>query len=209
MKRKLSKPSNKPVKGSVKKRRTAPLKHSTNPKKNKLDIRQKRFCDEIVLGKSITSAAISAGYSPLTANKKAYRWVGDSREESFYPQMWDYVEAKRKKIAEKYELTQEKLALELGKIIFSTPKDLFKENGQLKSIHEMDSAAVNMIAGFELDEVAISEKITTVTKKVKLLKKTEAISIAARMMGFNAPDKHEHEAGNSFLEFLKASSGQK
>ena len=181
----------------------------SKPREKKLDQRQKKFCDELLLGKTITSAAVSAGYSPLTADKKAYRWVGQSREESYYPQMFDYLEAKRKKLAEKYELTQDKLALELGKIIFSSPKDLFNPSGQLKSIHEMDDAAVNMIAAFEMDEVAISSKVTTVTKKVKLLKKTEAISIASRMMGFNSPDKHVHEAGESFLEFLKATSGQK
>lgn len=196
-------------------KKKAPIRRKPKPKnrppgkKTVMDARQKKFCDELILGKTITSAAISAGYTPATADKKAYRWVGDSREESYYPHMYDYVAAKRKKISEKYELTQEKLALELGKIIFSSPKDLFKENGQLKSIHEMDDAVVNMIAGFDLDEVAISDKITTITKKVKLLKKTEAISIANKMMGFNAPEKHEHEAGKSFLEFLKASSGQK
>ncbi len=219
MQKKKVNPKKKKVEGTkfAKKREgTKVAKKDSRPKakkvyglKKSLDDRERRFADELVSGKSIIQAALSAGYKLSTADKVAYKWIGETREDSTKPELFDYVEAKRKKLAAKYEITQEKVMAELGKLLFTSPKDLYNENGQLKAIHEMSDAEANLIAGFEMEEVSISKNVTSITKKVKIIKKTEAISIANRMMGYNSPDKMQHDLGPSFLEVLMKASAKK
>lgn len=54
------------------------------------------FAREIAKGSTITDAAIKAGFTEQTANKHAYKWLGKTREESMYPELWDLVQELKK-----------------------------------------------------------------------------------------------------------------
>lgn len=54
--------------------------------------RHYEFAREYAKGSTIYDAAVKAGFSPTTANDKAYKWVGKSREDSMYPTLWDLVQ---------------------------------------------------------------------------------------------------------------------
>lgn len=54
--------------------------------------RHYEFAREYAKGSTIYDAAVKAGFSPTTANDKAYKWVGKSREDSMYPELWDLVQ---------------------------------------------------------------------------------------------------------------------
>lgn len=79
-------------------------------KNSKLTAKQQVFVDEYLKDLNATQAAIRAGYSATTANKKAPLWVGKSRDKSPYPMIWDAVQvamderAKRTQIDADYVL---------------------------------------------------------------------------------------------------------
>lgn len=87
--------------------------------------KQARFVDEYLIDCNATAAAKRAGYAESTAEKKAQRWVGKSREQSEYPEMWDAVEARRQTLRETKHVTQERVIEEYRRIAFADVRDLF------------------------------------------------------------------------------------
>ena len=81
-----------------------------------LTAKQRAFVDEYLVDLNATQAAIRAGYSPVTADKKAPMWVGKSRERSPYPQIWDAVQAKMDERSRKTEITAETVLRDIVRI---------------------------------------------------------------------------------------------
>lgn len=151
--------------------------------------KQQRFCEEYVVDWNATRAAIKAGYSEKTA-----RQIGQQN------------------------LTKVDIKAYISEIQY----DLQRLAGvsALRNILELKKLAYTSIAAFkqdwmtekEFDELtddqkaAISE-IMTIDKtdkqgnpvkivKFKLHDKLKAIEMINKMLGFNAPDKHEHSGPN-------------
>lgn len=61
-----------------------------------LSKRLKDFCKYVAQGEAIPKAAIKAGYSKTTADKKSHEWLGDSR----VVELIDKLKAKVQKVAE-------------------------------------------------------------------------------------------------------------
>jgi len=75
-----------------------------------------------ILAKGIYSkaeAARQAGYSQSVAHKLAWRWIGDTRQESEMPVLFDYYEKLRKKNLREFDITAETISRELALIGFS------------------------------------------------------------------------------------------
>lgn len=53
----------------------------------KLTERQKKFCQELLKGKSQTQAAIAAGYSPRGADTQAVRMLGNARIKQYMSEL--------------------------------------------------------------------------------------------------------------------------
>lgn len=87
------------------------------------------FAYDYALHGNAEQAAIKAGFTLATAQKKAYRWVGQSREESFYPELWDLVEEIRitvikPKLENDFNITAEAILGRLAAIAFTDSSDV-------------------------------------------------------------------------------------
>lgn len=146
----------------------------------KLTARQKKFCDEYLIDLNATQAAIRAGYSKKTAQVI-------SSENLSKPMVKEYLASKMGKREKRTEITQDRVLQELAKIAFFDPKKLFDANGSPIPLHELDDETSAVIAGLDLHEEyegsGDDRKFVGYTKKIKLLDKNSALSLAMRHLG--------------------------
>lgn len=94
--------------------------HQSDKTLAKLSPRLKKYAELLATGlHSKLQAAIKAGFTPGTSDKTSYRWIGDTREDSFYPHLYDYYEKLNIKNLRKFEAKTESITRELGLIAFS------------------------------------------------------------------------------------------
>ncbi len=105
--------------------------------------KQQRFVDEYLVDLNATQAAIRAGYSKKTASE-----IG--AENLTKPQVAEAVAARQAVIAEKLEITQERVVQELAKIGFSDIRQLFTDDGGLKRIESLDANAAACLSSVEV-----------------------------------------------------------
>lgn len=80
-----------------------------------------RYADILAAGsKTMKAAAIEAGYTPNTADKQAYQWIGRTREQSMYPQLFDYYQKLRCDKLRHYDISEDTVTKELRTIGFSS-----------------------------------------------------------------------------------------
>jgi len=84
-----------------------------------LTAKQKRFVDEYLVDLNATQAAIRAGYSAKTA-----RSVGS--ENLTKPDIAAAIEKRQKRLADKYEVNQERIVAELARIGFANMQDYMR-----------------------------------------------------------------------------------
>lgn len=145
-----------------------------------LNPKQQRFCEEYVVDFNATRAAIDAGYSPKTARSQGQRLLTNVDVAA-------RVEELREKLAERTEVTAERVRREFGRVAFTDMAD-FVEWGQnsvkLKESSELsadDTAAVN--------EVSISYSENGKTVKFKLADKMAALKTLAVHTGLVERDQ--------------------
>ncbi len=86
-----------------------------------------------------------------------------------------YIAGRHKAIAEKSEITHEKIISELGKIAFFDPKRLFDERGAVKDFHKLDpdvATAVKLILSNTKEqtiEINVSNKIKALEALLKVV----------------------------------------
>ncbi len=174
-----------------------------NADNTKLTDKQKRFCDEYFLSLNATQAAIFAGYSAKTAFVIA-------NETLRKPYIQDYLASKKKKVADKYEITQDKVLKEYSRIAFTDMRSFYETDGTLKPIHELDDDAAAAMAGLDIEEVKYAgldgkEIIKIQVKKIKRWDKVKALDSICKVLGFQAPTKIEANiTGNVNLIFQAA-----
>jgi phage terminase small subunit len=174
--------------------------------KDKLNEKQKRFCEEWMIDMNSTQAATRAGYSAKTANEQGARLLANVSVQAYIMEL-------REKLKKKTELTQERILEELKRIALSDIRGFYREDGSFKSINELTEEQAAALAGVETDEIwgmevdgeGMQKKKLGETKKIKRWDKINAITQINKMMGWNAPEKVEH-TGDSFLDFLKQTS---
>ena len=93
----------------------------------KLDPREKRFVAEYLIGLDPQRAAVAAGYGRGTAKSQAYQWASNSKRK---PHVFNAIQKAAKKLADKYEITADRVLGEIAKLAFSNIGDfLHIENG--------------------------------------------------------------------------------
>jgi len=89
--------------------------------------------------------------------------------------------------SQRYALTADHVLQELSYIIHARNRDLYNEDGTLKSPAELDDATDAAIAGIDVEDMRIEidedSEVTTTTrvKKYKRYSKTEAIALAMKL----------------------------
>lgn len=156
--------------------------------------KQKRFCEEYVIDWNATRAAIAAGYSEQTADKKSWAWVGKSREVSEYPEMYDYVQEIRQNLEKAAGLSALRNLLELKKIAFANMADLRESWAEAKEFQDLtpDQKAAIAEIWTETTNIGDGDEWMLRKTKIKLHDKLKAIEMINRMLGYNAPDKIDH-----------------
>jgi phage terminase small subunit len=130
--------------------------------------KRQRFVDEYLIDLNATQAAIRAGYSAKTAGS-----IGE--EILKIPEVAYAIAARQAKVAEKLEITQERIAAELAKIGFADVRQLFDDEGNLKKLSELDDKAAACISSIDLSDGDIA--------KVRLWDKRAALVDLGKHLG--------------------------
>lgn len=135
-------------------------------------------------GGNATQAAITAGYSEKTAKQQGSRLLTsvDIREA---------IAKRTQVVAEKVGLSVERTLQELARLAYADPRKLYKEDGSLKAIHELDDDAAATIASVEVDEIGMEGVVIGHTKKLKQWDKNAALEKAMKYHGLYEKDNEQ------------------
>lgn len=157
-------------------------------------------------GENGTQAAITAGFSPKGAGVTAYRLLNE-------PQILAEIANRRGVVIAEAQkttfLTVERVQQELARIAFSDPRKLFRPDGTLIPIHELDPDVAATIASMEFTTVGggaagnpadadddeefekrrdSANSVLVRTGKLKVWDKNAALTLAARHLGMFEKD---------------------
>jgi phage terminase small subunit len=108
-----------------------------------LTAKQEMFVAEYVAnGFNATQAAIKAGYSAKTADSQASRLLKTAP-------IVAAIAARQQPRLEKLEITAERVLEEIAKLAFFDPRKLFREDGTLIPVTQLDDNTAMAIAGLE------------------------------------------------------------
>lgn len=151
--------------------------------------KQEAFCQSYLIDFNGARAAREAGYSEDSARQEASRLLTNANIQARIHEL-------REATGKAFNITRERIAQELARIGFMDIRNIFDENGQLKSPENWSDEEAAAIAGLETEQTfewIDKEKIWTgYLKKVKLTDKRAALDSLAKLMGYNEPYKMEH-----------------
>lgn len=170
----------------------------------KLTAKQQRFCEEYVIDWNGTRAVIAAGYSENAAAEIAYEYLRK-------PHIKEYINKIRNDLSRLSGITALRNLIELKKIAYSSIAHLhntwitLKEfedltDDQKACIESIDTKTeIKTVQGGDFDKELF--EIETKYIKIKLFSKLTAIETINRMLGFNAPEKHENKDVDEFSNY--------
>ncbi|WSH67087.1 terminase small subunit [Rhizobium ruizarguesonis] len=155
-----------------------------------LSAKQKRFVAEYLIDLNATQAAIRAGYSPKTATVQASRLLTNAKVQ-------EELSEQQSKVAERLEITKERIVDELAKIGFSNMLDYMRAGPDGDPY--LDFSGLTRDQAAALSEVTVEdfkdgrgEDARDVRRvKFKLHDKKGALVDLAKMLGF-VVERHEH-----------------
>ena len=174
-----------------------PPKQSTSRQKTTIEQRRKLFVEAFLSnGGNATQAALTAGFSASTDAKQGHRL-------SKNVQVRAEIDRRSAEVIEKAQeatqLTIERVMRSLAQALFFDPRKLYREDGSLKPIPELDDDTAQALAGFEVFEeyTGRGEERTLAgfTKKVKWLDKNTAREQALKHLGAFEKDNKQPNAG--------------
>lgn len=142
--------------------------------------KQQRFVQEYLIDLNATQAAIRAGYSQKTAEVQGCRLLRNAK-------VAEAIQAGRNALNTQSAVTRERVLQRLAAIGFSDLRKLYDEQGQLRSIRELDDEVAASIAGVETEELFAGsgkerEQIGHV-RKVKRWDPVKALELLGRHLG--------------------------
>lgn len=151
--------------------------------------RRKLFVEALLSnGENVTQAALAAGFSPNSAASQGSRLLKNAK-------IRQLLDSRRADLLQKAELTTEKILVSLRQALFFDPRRLYREDGSLKAVHELDEDTALALVGIEAAEEFIgtgdARKLVSRTRKVKWLDKNSAREQAARMLGMFEKDNRQ------------------
>lgn len=170
--------------------------------KVKLTVKQEKFCQGLMLGKT-----------QRQAYKEAYNCENMSdnaidREACLLaknPKIVQRLEELNNMALNRTMLTIDRVVEEYSKLAFFDPREFFRDDGTLKDISELEDDAAAAIAGMDVAELFEGfgedrEKVG-VLKKVKLADKTKALDSLAKFLGMFVERKALEIAGKDGQKF--------
>ena len=166
--------------------------------------KQRRFCEEYVIDWNATRAAKAAGYSEDSA-----RQVGS--ENLSKPYIQAYIEEIQKDLSKLCGVSAAMLINELKKIAFSSAADLREDWSNEKKWEDLTDDEKAILAEIQVTKKRFGNEEAPVFEemlKYKTYDKQKAIDQLAKMLGYNAPEKHEHSGSIQFNVPSGKSSGK-
>ncbi len=205
-----------PKKQPAKKAPNAAKKTGTRRSAAEFAERKRLFIEAYIAnGGNGAQAVITAGYSCKIAKRHAVTLLA-------MPDVKEALEARRDKLARRYELTTESLIAELSKIVHADPRRMFAANGTILPVKDWSDDVAGMVASIEVDELfdgtGKDRTWTGYTKKVKLWDKNSAIEKAMKHLGLFAEDNKQRMGAlanlprdvlQAIVERLQAAGGGK
>lgn len=146
------------------------------------------FCDEYLIDLNATQAAIRAGYSVKTARSQANELLTK-------PDIQAYIAEKRKALADKLDISQERVLKEYAAIAFLDIRKVFDSEGRLKPMQELDDETARAIASIEsyeeIERAGEETFVAGMNRKVKMWDKRAALDSICKVLGYNAPEKKD------------------
>ena len=152
-----------------------------------LSAKQRLFCDEYLIDRNATAAALRAGYSASTA-LGGYLMV--------IPKIKWYIEERTEATAKKLRVNHEMILDELCKIAFGNIGNFFGSDGCLKPMHEVDvdDKAALWSLSLPVRQASVSDAgsgtgtETVSTTKLRMYNKLSALDKIAKHIGFYKPE---------------------
>ena len=126
--------------------------------------KQARFVAEYLVDLNATQAAIRAGYSPRTAKVIGAQNLSKLNIQSA---IQEAIETQQ----ERTEIPADRVIQELFRVASFDPRKLFRSDGTVKDIHELDDDTAACIGGLEMQ----TDTNGTTTRKVKIWDKNSAL----------------------------------
>ena len=158
---------------------------------------QKRFCDEYLIDLN-ASRAYKKAYP--NCKKDAVARANSSRLLT-KANVQEYIQEQKENLKEKITETQEQVINQMARIAFGDIRKLYKEDGSLKNVTELDDDAAAIVAGIEtteeFDGYGEDREQIGYTKKVKIASKDKALDMLGKYFGI-FKEKVEINSDNPF-----------
>jgi GTP1/Obg family GTP-binding protein len=92
------------------------------------------------------------------------------------------------------------------RLAFYDVRKFYDENNHLLDVSKLDDETAFALTGIDVTEEKTMNVVTAYTKKIKMSDRRSALDSICKVLGFNAPEKHEVSAEEKFMEFLIKSS---
>lgn len=164
------------------------------PASKALNAREQAFVDEYLQDLNATQAAIRAGYSQLTADAKAFRWVGKSRGDcpSNKRHVWDAVQEAIRARSERVQINSDYVLKRLAEIDQMDVLDILEDCGAVKPIKAWPKVWRTSISALDVSEIAAGQAdAMIVLKKIKWPDKVKNLELIGRHVDVKAWEKEK------------------
>lgn len=138
-------------------------------------------------GRNATDAAIQAGYSKGGAQKQGYRMSKD-------PLILSMIDQRRTFIAQANELSTNEIMADMARALRFDPRKLYRQDGTLKPIHELDDDTALCLTGIEVVAMPSPDgdgDTPLFVKKIKWESKATARDQALKVFGMYEKDNKQ------------------
>lgn len=137
-------------------------------------------------GGNAKQAAITAGYSPRSAAQQGARMLKDANVSTA-------IDQRRGQLLKKTQLSTEEIMADIARTLRFDPRNLYNDDGSMKSIKDLDDATAACLTGIEVVIMKGTENDETplYVKKVKWEGKSTAREQAMRVFGMFEKDNKQ------------------
>lgn len=157
----------------------------------KLTVKQEKFCQEYIKSGNKTEAYRLAystkNMKPSTVNRKAFELFTDGKVTARIQQL-------EEEIAERNKVTIDELIKSLAEMVRFDIGDFYDDNGQFLPVKQMPKRARMMIESLDVQEFFGDGKVVGHVKKVRTVKKLDAIEKLMRHLGGYEVDNRQKES---------------
>lgn len=141
--------------------------------------KQEAFIREYLIDRNATQAAIRAGYSAKTASA-----IGD--ENLRKPEIRAAIDAAMAKVANRAEVTAERILRERARLAFFDPRKLLDAEGNPVPLQELDDDTAAAIAGLDVaTQVSDSGTVRTTVRRYRLASKEPSLAALEKRLGLD------------------------